>query len=384
MVVAEFGNLPSCAGLARPAPTPAPSPTPTEAPPGLWELSNETPLHRAALDGDAEAVEDLLGQGADIIAVASTYNPETGFSLDSATPLHLAALNNSGPEVAALLLDRGADLNAQDKNHWTPLYWAEGYNPVAAVAGLLLDRGTDVNAKDQADLTPLYWGARNNPSPAVAALLLDWGADVNAKGVSYSTPLHGAAYNPVPAVAELLLDRGAGGQTPLHFALMRQSRPAGVAWHPDPEVVALLPDRGADAHAKDRVGYTPCHLATSNADSVDPHILDCLCVAPNLPAPTEAPSRLWELSNETPLHRAALDGDAEAVEDLLDQGADISALAAAYDPETGRQLLEATPLHVAALIIPTRRWPCFCWTGARTSTPERIMVIRRVMWPGTM
>lgn len=41
-----------------------------------------------------------------------------------------------------------------------------------------------------------------------------------------------------------------------------------------------------------------------------------------VPTPTEAPARLWELKDDAPLHRAAFDGNAQAVADLLDQGTD--------------------------------------------------------------
>ena len=153
-----------------------PTPAPTEAPARLWELRNETPLHRAVLDGDAEAVADLLDQGADINALATAYEPETGFILESATPLHLAALNNSDPEVVALLLDRGVDVNAKDDNDWTPLHYAVFNNPNPAVAELLLDRGAGINAKDDADSMFLHLAALNKSGPEMAVFLLDRGA----------------------------------------------------------------------------------------------------------------------------------------------------------------------------------------------------------------
>ena len=69
-----------------------------------------------------------------------------------------------------------------------------------------------------------------------------------------------------------------------------EPRPPGVEWHPDPEVVVLLLDRGSDVHAVDRSGDTPCDLAGSHAISIDPHILDRLCVVPNLPTPAPSPT----------------------------------------------------------------------------------------------
>ena len=40
------------------------------------------------------------------------------------TPLMFAARYNSNPEVVALLLQAGADINEKDKDGWTPLMFA--------------------------------------------------------------------------------------------------------------------------------------------------------------------------------------------------------------------------------------------------------------------
>ena len=272
------------------APTPAAmAPASTEAPSRLWELRNETPLHRAAFDGDAEAMEDLLDQGTDISALASACSYEDYTCLNSVTPLHLAALNNSGPEVATLLLNRGSDVNAEDAGGRIPLHLAAADNPSPFLTALLLDRGADVNAEDDNGWTPLRLAARHNPSPTVAALLLDQGADINADDHAGFTPLHWAARdNPSPAVAALLLDRGADinaknsfGFTPLHLAAQQNS---------DPAVVVLLLDRGADINASMDFGSTPCDVAGQHLISTAPHIYDRLCVAPNLPTPAPSPT----------------------------------------------------------------------------------------------
>ena len=52
----------------------------------------------------------------------------------SRTPLHLAALEGH-PDVAALLIEKGANVNARDKLGRTPLEFAEssGHEEVAAL-----------------------------------------------------------------------------------------------------------------------------------------------------------------------------------------------------------------------------------------------------------
>jgi len=78
-------------------------------------------LHVMARKGDVKAVSALLDNGADVNA------KDPGFSCPGWTPLHWAAENNRA-DVALLLIERGADLNA--KGHlnfrtWTPLQLAE-------------------------------------------------------------------------------------------------------------------------------------------------------------------------------------------------------------------------------------------------------------------
>jgi ankyrin repeat protein len=52
------------------------------------------------------------------------------------TPLHIAAYNGHAPAVA-LLLERGADPNALDNDHWSPLHYAATSNSVDIVIRLI-------------------------------------------------------------------------------------------------------------------------------------------------------------------------------------------------------------------------------------------------------
>jgi len=57
-------------------------------------------------------------------------------------------------EVARLLLEHSADVNARDDDGWTPLHFA-AYNDHVDVAELLLRHGADAGARDNEGLTPL-------------------------------------------------------------------------------------------------------------------------------------------------------------------------------------------------------------------------------------
>lgn len=76
----------------------------------------------------------------------------------------------------------------------TPLDGAVGnerFSPDVIVA-LLLDRGADVNARSSQGFTPLHTATSGNTKPSVIALLLDRGADIEARDSNGGTPLHHA------------------------------------------------------------------------------------------------------------------------------------------------------------------------------------------------
>ncbi len=145
------------------------------------------------------------------------------------TPLHDATrYGHTG--VAALLLDRGADLESKRLNGSTALHYAAWYGRTD-VAALLLDRGADVESRRRNGATALHdaaWYGRTD----VAALLLDRGADIESKGDYGHTPLHDAAFRGHIALTALLLKRGANiesrtdttGETPFQLAKNQEIR----------------------------------------------------------------------------------------------------------------------------------------------------------------
>ena len=74
----------------------------------LW--SGDTPLHKAAKDGDVSEVKELLAKGAEVNAKGK----------DGETPLHWAALLGH-LDVVKELLAKGAEVNAKNKYGYMPL-----------------------------------------------------------------------------------------------------------------------------------------------------------------------------------------------------------------------------------------------------------------------
>jgi len=119
------------------------------------------------------------------------------------TPLYWACEIKSpaAVELARLLIQYGADVNAPEDHGFTPLHLA-AYIGNADVVRLLLESGAAVNQSNRSHSTPLHLAARNGHAAVVSQLILH-GADVRAKDNRLKIPL---AYATNPQISKLLQD----------------------------------------------------------------------------------------------------------------------------------------------------------------------------------
>ncbi|XP_013391240.1 ankyrin-1-like [Lingula anatina] len=171
------------------------------------------------------------------------------------TALHIALLTGNA-DMVKLLLDSGAEVNAENEDGRTPLYWAaeEGHEDIVK---LLLEHGTDPNITNEWGRTPLYWAAEEGHEDIVK-LLLEHGTDPNITNESGRTPLCWAAEEGHEDIVKLLLERGADpnitnkwGRTPLYWA----------AYEGHEDIVKLLLEHGADPNITYKWDRTPLHVA---------------------------------------------------------------------------------------------------------------------------
>jgi ankyrin repeat protein len=136
-----------------------------------------TPLHRASRYENVEVVRMLIERGADV----SAQNKEGG------TPLHQASQNGS-VGVVRMLLERSTNIAARNKDGETPLHLASkplapsSYWPnvhlLSEVSRMLLEQGADVSARNKAGLTPLRLALQSPDwQDTRAQVLLEYGAD---------------------------------------------------------------------------------------------------------------------------------------------------------------------------------------------------------------
>jgi ankyrin repeat protein len=252
-----------------------------------------TALHFAVRAGNIEAVRALVAAGADV------NTPAVRRRSSGVSPLLLAVVNGHY-ELAAYLVDQGADVN--DDAGFTALHQlARNRGPFIKRANVvptgkmtslelarrLMDAGADPNARMSSDFhdgyrnrinwlgaTPFLVAAKNIDLDLIRLMLM-YGADPKIATVDGFTPLMVAAgvgvWNPgedfgtTPAdepraldVAKLLVSLGndpkgvaANGESPLH----------GAAYTGRNSMVQFLVDNGAPFEVKNLLGWTPLRIA---------------------------------------------------------------------------------------------------------------------------
>jgi ankyrin repeat protein len=158
-------------------------------------------IWEAAALGRDERLAELLDRDP---SLANAWSP------DGYPPVGLAAFF-AGVSTVRLLLDRGAEVGLAARNSMKvqPLHAAVASRNAESVA-LLLERGADVNARQQVGYTPLM-GAASGGRADIAELLLSRGADPSLRSDDGKTAADIAREHSHAELAARLGGWGAGG-----------------------------------------------------------------------------------------------------------------------------------------------------------------------------
>lgn len=117
------------------------------------KTQNQTPLYAAIIEDREDLIKKLLDKGAD---------PNIADS-EGAFPLSEAVVRaNANPEVVRMLIEKGANVNAQEPNKNTALMFAAGNKKINSqtrreIIEILLKNGADKSLKGDQGKTALDW-----------------------------------------------------------------------------------------------------------------------------------------------------------------------------------------------------------------------------------
>ena len=209
--------------------------------------SGRSPLHFAAMNGMAEAVQILMEHFDSDVNLRNNAGQ---------SPLERAADSGSVGVVKILLENPKIDVNAADGLGWTALHSACCRGYVEIVKLLLAREDIDVNARRLPGRAPLHDAADRGNEEIVQLLLNDPRVDPNPQDIANNTPLHWCIERKTIETAKILLEcpktdvslHNMSGATPLHWAVKLNRNDLIELFFKHPEL---------DINARDNQGATP-------------------------------------------------------------------------------------------------------------------------------
>ncbi|XP_063927152.1 rabankyrin-5 [Zophobas morio] len=312
---------------------------------------NDSALHLVAgapnLEDGAKIAEKLINKNANINA-----QNRLGY-----TALHIAIQADNRPLFVLLLAQAALDVNLKTVDEHVPLYYAllkyeSGDDSEESYACQLLVKGAHTGALYSSNCDSLLQKVVEDGATNAAVFLCDHLTNVNHVNGDGETALHAACAKNSPQVVDKLLELGVNPnlltnelrQSPLHYAVKSNSV----------ECVEVFIKRGegANFNARDINGETPISLALNEGHKDLVPVL----IRGN------ADVNVRNGKDFTLLHQAILKEDAKTALFLLDNGADINAKTAESE----------TPLQLAIHCRLGEVVDALCIRGVDMSAPDRL------------
>ncbi len=260
-------------------------------------------LIKAIKENNLALVKQLLDEGASL---------STPFDKQKATALHVAA-KAGHTEIAQLLIEKGANIEATTLKKMTPLHYAVG-NKNYEVAQLFIKHKANINAKSSEGGCPLHL-ATNLGLLKVVQLLITNNAIIDAVNYDGATPLHFAAHQEHFEVAQLLITNKANvnARDKAGYTALCNATQIGHV-----EIVQLLITNGAEVDVRDNEFNTPLFWAARQGNPVVAQLLinndDANINARNLDGSTALIEAIR--ANSTEVARVLITGGADVENDV--------------------------------------------------------------------
>ena len=311
-----------------------------------------TPFSAAAGSGSVELLKYMIEKGANIHTATSIgtvpivnaiysdslaaveYLFELGCEYDvpnqwNVYPVHYAAYRGN-IDVIKLFLDRGVDIHKVTMNRETPFFWAV-VGRRFEMADFLLENGVEINTKVLGGVTALH--SAHKLRMESLDYLLGKGADITAVDSTGNTVLHAAAWSQRDEIILKLIESGVdinavnnNGATALVNACNRDSL----------DVIQVLLDNGATLEVGECTNENGC--TTNPRSPLNTCVNLCKVDFVELLLKYNADVNHKDHNFErTPLHLAAIRGNIDILNILIDKGAEINA----------KDCFNKTPLYYA-------------------------------------
>ena len=216
-------------------------------------------VFEAAREGDLETLRALVTEDAEVVRATDDSDR---------TPLHVAATYGQ-LQVAAFLLDSGADTDAREEDGETPLHYA-AWRSRLDVGRLLIERGADIEIRNNWGRTPLLIVARETGDVGMAGVLLQAGAEVNLRDEGGESPLDLAAWRGFRDLVNLLLDEGA--ELPPAASVQAQHLAMFAAEKGLDRLFKLCVDAGVDLALRNENDGSLLHSASQGGSRRSSHV----------------------------------------------------------------------------------------------------------------
>ncbi|XP_062571452.1 transient receptor potential cation channel subfamily A member 1-like [Saccostrea cucullata] len=283
-------------------------------------------VHHAASQGYTDIISCIASRGGDISLQDAEGN----------TPLHIA-VEKEQTKAVETLIKLGADTSVLNDAKMAPVHLAVDLGLLEPLRAILILDKKSAAMPGETGATPLHYSAYKDRHEC-AKLLLEHGAKPCKSCDDGFYPIHAAAIRAADKTLEVLIKHverlGYTREVVLSFTDKYNNTPLHSAVSSgDPEAVTVCLNAGAALDVQQEDKSTALHFACAQGG------LNIIQIMRKLqPEKFMIASKMTDILQMTPLHRAALFNHVAVVQFLIDEGVEINA----------RDCQDRTPLLLAA------------------------------------